>query len=56
MTSCSNTLCFKALERPPTPSDELPAGVNFGETKMDKVLLVAEAGGKKYFLDRTPKS
>lgn len=51
LSSCSDNSGLKALERPATPNDALPEGVNFGpETKLDKVLLVAEANGKKYFL------
>jgi hypothetical protein len=38
------------LERPATATDELPAGVDFRQPDVDKVLLVAEAGGNKYFL------
>ncbi len=50
LSSCSGPTGFKALERPATATDELPAGVNFGEQALDKVLLVAEADGRKYFL------
>jgi hypothetical protein len=51
LSSCSDASGFKALERVATPDDALPDGANFGpETKLDKVLLVAEANGKKYFL------
>lgn len=51
LSSCSDASGFKALERPATADDALPNGASFGpETKLDKVLLVAEANGKKYFL------
>ena len=38
------------MERAATAWDVVPAGVNFGERDLDKVLLVAEANGNKYFL------
>jgi hypothetical protein len=50
LSSCSVPSGFKALERAATASDELPADLNFGEQEVDKVLLVAEADGNKYFL------
>ncbi|MGJ3192755.1 hypothetical protein [Paenarthrobacter sp. FR1] len=51
LTGCSGASGFTALERPSAASDDLPEGVNFGpETHLAKVLMVAEANGKKYFL------
>lgn len=51
LTGCTGAAGFTALERPSEASDNLPDGVNFGpETHLTKVLLVAEANGKKYFL------
>lgn len=50
LSSCSTPSGFKALERPATSTDKLPAGVDFRQPDLDKVLLVAETGGNKYFL------
>lgn len=52
MSSCSDSGSLKVLERTPTSSDELPAEVKLNDVKLDKVLLVAEANGKKYFVGR----
>ncbi|MCT9871359.1 hypothetical protein [Paenarthrobacter aurescens] len=41
---------LKAMERAATDADRPPADLTLGETKLDKVLLVAEANGKKYYL------
>ena len=44
---------FKALERPATSSDKLPAELVFSpDLKIEKVLLVAEENGKQYYLGR----
>lgn len=53
LSGCSNTSAFQALERSATPTDALPNGVSFGpDMNLDKVLLVAEENGKKYFLGK----
>lgn len=41
---------FKALEREATAADNPPKALNLGEIDMEKILLVAEANGKKYYL------
>ncbi|MBT2585207.1 hypothetical protein [Arthrobacter sp. ISL-95] len=49
---CSGTSYtgFKALEREATEADTLPEDINLHEITLEKVLLVAEANGNKYYL------
>jgi hypothetical protein len=48
-TGTSNT-GFKALEREATETDTPPTGLKLEQFELEKVLLVAEANGKKYYL------
>ncbi|ABM09083.1 hypothetical protein [Paenarthrobacter aurescens] len=41
---------FQALEREATAADNPPEDLDLGEIHMEKILLVAEANGKKYYL------
>jgi hypothetical protein len=56
LSSCSGQSGFKAFERPATATDELPAGVHFGEQDVGKALLDAEAGGASTSVARTLKA
>lgn len=57
VTGCTSEPVFKALERPATASDALPEEMTFGpQLEIEKVLLVAEENGKKYFLGRDAAS
>lgn len=51
LTGCTSEPVFKALERPATTSDALPAEMSFSQDlQIEKVLLVAEENGKQYYL------
>lgn len=52
LSGCSGTSYtgFKALEREATEADTPPKNLNLEQFALEKVLLVAEANGKKYYL------
>ncbi|MFI8411438.1 hypothetical protein ACIGB6_02950 [Paeniglutamicibacter gangotriensis] len=50
LSGCSDASGLQALERPATSDDVLPDGVDLSPIKLDKVLLVAETNGTKYFI------
>jgi hypothetical protein len=50
LAGCSEPAGLKALERTVTADDELPAGVSVYDIELNKVILAAEAGDKKYYL------
>lgn len=57
LSGCSSEPVFKALERPATASDTLPAALSFDpDLQIEKVLLVAEENGKQYYLGRDAAS
>ncbi|WP_024819102.1 hypothetical protein [Arthrobacter sp. 31Y] len=49
---CSGTSYsgLEALQREATETDKAPEGLTMGEVELEKIRLVAEANGKKYYL------
>lgn len=52
LSGCSGTSYsgLEALQREATEADKAPEGLTMGEVELEKILLVAEANGKKYYL------